>query len=124
MAEIYWVKGGIYTGTDFTEPAPGTRETTLGPFDTYEEAKAVWRAKSMEHVDEAYARYFIEREKHEEFWVVGGIYTDTSFKAIAGGGEETRIGPFASYEDAKAEWQARAMATVDDAYARFRIDRV
>ena len=41
---------------------------------------------------------------------------------MAGGGAEERIGPFASYADAKAEWQRRAWATVDDAHARFRTE--
>jgi hypothetical protein len=56
------------------------------------------------------------------FWVIGGIYADTRFERLAGGGAEERIGPFASYADAKAEWQRRAWATVDDAHARFRIE--
>ena len=46
------------------------------------------------------------------FWVIGAEYTDTSFAAIAGGRPETRLGPFASYEEAKSEWAARAWASV------------
>jgi len=124
MSEQYWVRGGVYTGTDFTTLAPGQKHIDLGPFDTYEEALAVWRGKSMEHIDDAYARFYIQREQHVEYWVVGGIYTDTSFKTIANGGQEVRIGPFASLEDAKIEWKARAMSSVDDACARYRIDSV
>jgi len=56
------------------------------------------------------------------YWVVGGIYTDTSFTRMLGGGAEERAGPFASHEQAKAEWQRRAWATVDDAHARYRIE--
>ena len=35
---------------------------------------------------------------------------------------EERIGPFENYEAAKAVWQARAWATVDNARARYRIE--
>jgi hypothetical protein len=56
------------------------------------------------------------------YWVVGGIYADTSFTGMQGGGAEERAGPFATYDQAKAEWQRRAWATVDDAHARFRIE--
>jgi hypothetical protein len=55
------------------------------------------------------------------YWVIGGEYTDTKFKKIAGGGNETRLGPFASYQAAKDVWQARAWATVDSANTRYRI---
>jgi len=57
-----------------------------------------------------------------KFWVVGGVYADTSFERIAGGGAEERFGPFPDHDAAKAEWQRRAWATVDDAHARFRIE--
>lgn len=56
------------------------------------------------------------------YWVIGGEYADTSFERIAGGAEEERIGPFGSYAAAKAEWQARAWASVDNAHARYRIE--
>jgi hypothetical protein len=56
------------------------------------------------------------------FWVIGGVYADTTFERLAGGGAEERIGPFATYADAKAEWQRRAWSTVDDAHARYRIE--
>jgi hypothetical protein len=55
------------------------------------------------------------------YWVVGGEYADTKFKKIAGGGKETRIGPFESYVAAKDAWQAKAWATVDSANTRYRI---
>jgi len=56
------------------------------------------------------------------YWVVGGEYADTTFERTAGGGPEERIGPFESYDAAKAVWQARAWATVDNARARYRIE--
>jgi Domain of unknown function (DUF4170) len=55
------------------------------------------------------------------YWVIGGEYADTAFKRIAGGGKEERIGPFETYAAAKAEWQARAWASVDNAHVRYRI---
>lgn len=58
-----------------------------------------------------------------KFYVVGGSYTDTSFTAIRDGGVETRLGPFATHEEAKAAWQQKAWATVDDAMARWRIEQ-
>ena len=56
------------------------------------------------------------------YWVVGGEYADAAFERIAGDKPEERIGPFESYEAAKAVWQARAWATVDNAQARYRIE--
>ncbi|MGH6961306.1 MAG: DUF4170 domain-containing protein [Dongiaceae bacterium] len=56
------------------------------------------------------------------FWVVGGLYADTRFERMADGGPEPRIGPFATHDLAKAEWQRQAWSTVDDAHARFRIE--
>src|SRR4030095_3333971 len=56
------------------------------------------------------------------FWVIGGEYTDTRFVDIVGGGAETRLGPFANYGDAKAEWARCAWSSVDDAHPRWRIE--
>lgn len=56
------------------------------------------------------------------FWVVGGDYADTNFDRIQGGSAEERIGPFATYEEAKVAWQKRAWETVDHAHARYRIE--
>ena len=56
------------------------------------------------------------------FWVVGGTYTDTHFETPANG-EEAWFGPFDSYDDAKAEWQRHAWASVDDALSRYRIEK-
>jgi hypothetical protein len=55
------------------------------------------------------------------FWVVGGEYADASFERLATGAREERHGPFMSYDEAYATWQARARATIDDALVRFRI---
>lgn len=63
-----------------------------------------------------------ESDPMAKFWVIGGVYADTKFERMAEGGPEARIGPFATHADAKAEWQRRAWATVDDAHARYRIE--
>lgn len=55
------------------------------------------------------------------FWVIGGEYADTEFRTLAKGRTEERIGPFATFEEARGAWSARAFATVDDCHSRFRI---
>ncbi|MBC7134432.1 MAG: DUF4170 domain-containing protein, partial [Oceanibaculum nanhaiense] len=66
----------------------------------------------------------IIEEDGRAYWVVGGIYTDTSFTQMANGGPEERHGPFDAYEQAKKAWQEKAWSTVDDCNARFRIERL
>jgi len=124
MAEKYWVVGGEYTDTTFTEIAPGGELVRLGPFTDYGAAEDAWRAKAMETIDDAYARFEIEKEDAVAYWVVGGIYTDTTFTETANGAPEERHGPFDTHAQAEAEWRALAMATIDDAYARYRIDKL
>jgi hypothetical protein len=65
--------------------------------------------------------FFQDEDVMARFWVVGGEYADTSFERLAKGTSEERHGPFMSYDEAHATWQARARATVDDALVRFRI---
>lgn len=55
------------------------------------------------------------------YWVIGGEYTDTSFRKMAPGAKEERLGPFKSYREAYQAWQTRARATIDDATVRYRI---
>ncbi len=55
------------------------------------------------------------------YWVIGGEFTDTSFRKLAPGAVEERLGPFKTYRAAYQAWQARARATIDDATVRFRI---
>lgn len=122
MSVRYFVVGGVYADTAFKDPAPGETLVRLGPYATYDQAKAVWRGKSMENVDDAFARFHIEREAHHEWWVVGGTYTDTDFNTIAEGQEEN-IGPFSDYEAARKVWWEKSSANIDDAYVRYRIDQ-
>jgi hypothetical protein len=56
-----------------------------------------------------------------EFWVVGGEFADARFEALAPGRTMERLGPFASYEEARKIWKARTMATIDNALVRYRV---
>ncbi len=124
MSERYWVVGGEYTDTSFTEIANGGGEVRHGPFGAYEAAREKWASLSWAAVDDAHVRYRIEKAGSEKYWVVGGIYTDTSFRATVDGAAEERLGPFASYDQALTAWRGRAWSTVDNAHARFRIEKV
>jgi len=120
----YWVVGGEYADTAFKRTAGGKPEERIGPFDNYEAAKAVWQARAWATVDNAQARYRIEEEGCDlRYWVVGCSYRDTRFCEPADREGERWYGPFESYETARAEWNRLAWATVDDAHARFRIER-
>jgi hypothetical protein len=120
----YWVVGGEYVDTTFERMAGGGPEERIGPFDSYDAAKAVWQARAWATVDNAHARYRIEEEGSElRYWVVGCSYKDTHFCEPADAAGERWYGPFESYDAAKAEWMRLAWATVDDAHARFRIER-
>ncbi|UUX48247.1 DUF4170 domain-containing protein [Nisaea acidiphila] len=120
----FWVIGGEYTDTSFTHIKGGDAETKIGPFPDYETAKSVWGKLAWEHVDDAHTRYRIWDDGSEQFWVVGGTYKSTDFSETVDGSPENRIGPFESYEAAKAEWQKRAWESVDDAHTRYRIEKV
>ncbi|QEX15477.1 hypothetical protein FRZ44_07610 [Hypericibacter terrae] len=120
----YWVVGGEYQDTNFDQPVAGTAVRRFGPFDTHADARAKWQELAWSTVDNAHARYRIEAEKDQSpqnYWVVGCSYRDTSFREPVDG-RENWFGPFASYDEAKAEWQKRAWSTVDDALSRFRIE--
>jgi hypothetical protein len=119
----YWVIGGEYADTGFERIAGGGPEERIGPFDSYEAAKAGWQARAWATVDNAHARYRIEEEGTKlTYWVVGGRYKDTHFREPADPTGERWIGPFETYEAAKAEWARLAWTTVDDALIRYRIE--
>ncbi|MFO0995679.1 MAG: DUF4170 domain-containing protein [Alphaproteobacteria bacterium] len=122
LMTTFWVVGGEYEDTSFSRIFGGGNEQRIGPYKTYDEAMAVWRSKAMETVDNANVRFHIEKEGGKAFWVVGASYKDTGFSETNDGKPETRLGPFIRYEDAKAVWRAKAMETVDDALARWRIE--
>ena len=57
----YWVVGGVYTGTDFSELAgPEKREERIGPFDRYQDAFNEWARLAWRNVDDCHSRYRIE----------------------------------------------------------------
>ena len=56
-----------------------------------------------------------------EYWVVGGEYADSEFNALFAGRSPERYGPFRSYDEARREWQARTMATIDNALVRYQV---
>jgi hypothetical protein len=119
----YWVIGGEYADTAFEQIAGGAEEERIGPFESYEAAKAEWRARAWGSVDSAHARYRIEEEAaNPSHWVVGGHYTDTHFREPADPAGEAWSGPFATYDAAKTEWARLAWMTADDALARYRIE--
>jgi len=119
----YWVIGGEYADTSFTR-LTGAPEQRIGPFEDYDHAVAAWRERAFATMDDAHVRWRIEEEGDQlPYWVVGGSYTDTSFRQIADPAGEAWYGPFASYRAAEAEWRRLAWSTVDDALARFRIER-
>jgi hypothetical protein len=55
------------------------------------------------------------------YWVVGGDYTDTSFRELSPGAREERLGPFGDYAEAHKVWSARSRASIDFATVRYRI---
>ena len=56
----------------------------------------------------------------QEFWVVGGRYSNTRFTELEEGTRAVE-GPFASYEDAESVWKKTTQAHRTDACARFTI---
>ena len=123
----FWVIGGEYTDTGFTDIAGGGAEERHGPFGDIESARARWQQLAWATVDNAHARYRIEQDREASaparYWVVGGRYTDTTFATPADGGEHWH-GPFVSHEAAKEAWGRLAWQSVDDALIRWRIERL
>ena len=121
----FWVIGGEYTDTHFTEILGGGAEERIGPFAAMEAAQAEWQKRSWPHVDNCNVRYrIVETEDTaapHRYWVVGGEYTGTDFKEIAGGGEEDWLGPYATMDEAVAEWQRESWLHVDNCNVRYRI---
>lgn len=53
------------------------------------------------------------------YFVVGGEYEDARFERLRT--PEERYGPFNDFAAARREWQARTMATIDNALVRYLI---
>ncbi len=56
-----------------------------------------------------------------EFWVVGGVFTDTSFEELTEDCVEERHGPFWSFRDAEREWQRLSWKQADSCQVRYHI---
>ena len=56
----YYVIGGEYEDTTFTQPKSPLEE--FGPFDSIEEARNIWKDKSMANIDDCLVRYLIVTE--------------------------------------------------------------
>jgi hypothetical protein len=54
----YYVEGGVFTDTTFTDIVPGTDER-YGPFKDYDHALSVWRGKMGWNIDICSHRLFI-----------------------------------------------------------------
>lgn len=119
MAKKYYVVGGEYADTSFTQIAPDHREERFGPFDEHE-AHVCWRALTGKTVDNAMIRYFIrsESEAEQAWFVVGGEYADTAFETIAPGRALETYGPFGRKE-AMDKWRELTGRTVDSAMTRY-----
>jgi Domain of unknown function (DUF4170) len=125
MSSRYWVVGGEYTDTHFSQVVAGTTEERLGPYDDYRAAHGAWQSRAWATVDNAHKRYRIVEEPGpaaaKRYWVLGGDYTDTGFRDLVPGAREERYGPYDSYHAAHDAWQTRSWATVDSATKRYRI---
>ena len=55
----YWVVGGIYKDTSFTELEIGNDLERYGPYNTFDEAKKEWDRISWKNVDSCNTRYVI-----------------------------------------------------------------
>lgn len=118
----FYVIGGEYADTSFTEPAPGTELEKRGPFPE-REAKTVWRDLTGKTVDNAMVRYFLkaaEDQNEKVYWVVGGEYADSSFTKLAAGKQLEVFGPFEKWEGL-GFWRALTSRSVDDAMVRYDI---
>ena len=112
---VFWVIGGTYRDTGFDRPVGAERK--IGPFATFEQAEAEWSKLAWRTVDDANSRYRIDRS--EQYWVEGGIFTDTTFETPEGTLE--RHGPFATFEEARIVWRELAWRHADDCHVRYRI---
>ena len=123
MAFKFWVTGGSYKDSSFSDFADGTSEVREGPFQTYEAANKAWQGLAWATVDDALSQFHIEEEEvaglSQEFWVTGGNFENGFEKPL---GNLQRFGPFETYEQAESKWAELAWQTVDDATARFRIE--
>lgn len=123
VASKYYVIGGEYADTDFTTLAEGRSEERYGPFATEKEAHDFWRGITGRTVDNAMVRYRIrpdEELRGKAYYVVGGEYSDTTFREIAPDRVLETYGPFTRRE-ARDFWRGITGRTVDSALTRYDI---
>lgn len=121
----FWVVGGEYADTAFTRIIEGKDLEKYGPF-TEKQAHDTWRELTGRTVDNAMVRYFVRADEEMDdtgYFVVGGEYADTDFKAMAPGREVEVYGPF-KRQQAMDFWRGITSQTVDSALHRYDITRV
>lgn len=69
---MFMVTGGVFTDMSFSEIVPGTAEV-YGPFQTRDEAVAVWRGKMGYQIDTCEHRLFVTGAR----WGGGRYVPDT-----------------------------------------------
>jgi len=122
MGKVFYVVGGEYVDTTFREIAPGHTEQRMGPF-TQQEALNIWRGLTGKTVDNALVRYFVRQEEDavpDQWLVVGGEYSDTTFKTLAVGAKLEVHGPYVRAH-AMDKWRELTGKTIDSAVTRFEI---
>jgi hypothetical protein len=120
--EGYYVKGAVYSDSDYREVKEGQEVWNLGPFQKESAASLVWKALMLDWSGEEYAHFYISHSQPESYWVVGGRYKDTAFQEIEGEQEE-RYGPYTDYDEAHDVWRSKSLTYVDDCMVRYRLDK-
>ena len=72
ITQQYWVVGGAYTHTKFTEIANGETERCFVPYASEDEARKMWSGLSMAAINDCHVCYRTESEGCTAYWVVGG----------------------------------------------------
>ena len=55
------------------------------------------------------------------YFVVGGVYKDTSFNEYEEGFKQEKYGPFKNYDEAKKLWEKKSCENVDNCNTRYII---
>ena len=118
----YFVIGGEYADTTFSQILDGKTEEHYGPLSEVE-AHNLWRSLTGKTVDNALVRYRVrpvETVASDIWYVIGGEYATTEFTQIAKGHQLETYGPYPRPE-ALAVWRAITGKTVDNAMVRYDI---
>jgi hypothetical protein len=118
----FYVVGGEYADSNFTDIVGGQMEQRHGPYCD-SEARDVWRALTGKTVDNALIRYRIKPESEilgTVWYVAGGEYADTGFCRLIEGMTLQTHGPY-SRAEALTVWRSLTGKTVDNAMIRYNI---